>query len=169
MFALPTTPTRGYKGAGPWSPFGGGGMDGWIIPRFPAGFRDGHAWTPGGQAPCWVPPGVTQDFLRAPSRSPLSHPPETSCKHYSHHSPMQVGTDHTLTRTDALTHAPAPHNIHSRMSFVSCTLALSPPLLPAPCRSFPILYPASLLRPAHKLRKIRHAQETAVSDASPSG
>ena len=82
-------------------------MDGWIIPQFPAGFRDGHAWTPGGQVPCWVPPGVTQDFLRAPFLSSPSHSSETSCTH-SHHSLMQVGSEpyaHPNRRTHARTRA----------------------------------------------------------------
>jgi hypothetical protein len=63
----------------------------------------------------------------------FSHPRRTLQKHPAHthttHS-CRLALNHTPTRTDALTHALAPHNIHSCMSFVSCTPALTPPLRP---------------------------------------
>ena len=122
-------------------------MDGWILPRFPAGFRDGHAWTPGGQVPFWVPPGVTQDILRALASSPPSLSP---CHQLPAHDivtslssliPVNWHITHTTTRT--LT----PPKIHACMSVSARPLTPSFPFL---THTLTCPFHSSLRDPAHE-------------------
>ena len=139
-------------------------MDGWIQPRFPAGFRNGDAWTPGGQVPFWVPPGVTQDFLHALAHSSPSllpfHRPLVHATRITHSREQVLNTlTHSYTRPSRATHPRMPDGV--------CAFTQPPSCCPSTCPATPLFLPPSPCGPSHLSTELDDTHQKLQSRVSP--